>query len=275
MKRVKVGVDGLDQLTQGGLPLDTVTLVSGPAGSGKSLLSMQFAYCGAAEAGESVLYITLEESTESILRAMANYGMDPEKIKGPGKLKIMDLGWLRQEMSTQDGEWGMAAMEGILKEGATHLVNTDWLTDESQVEKELAEGMVGFRTLEAVVNMFIKKDDIKRLVIDSVAAVGLYYETPEHLRKELFRFGRFLKEKKLTTMIITEAVSAVANQTRYGVEHFIADAHIVLGLRNVRGEFKRTITIQKMRFGAHDIGVHPFNITEKGIDINVREYIRF
>jgi KaiC/GvpD/RAD55 family RecA-like ATPase len=154
-------------------------------------------------------------------------------------------------------------------------VNTDWLTDESQVEKELAEGMVGFRTLEAVVNMFIKKDDIKRLVIDSVAAVGLYYETPEHLRKELFRFGRFLKEKKLTTMIITEAVSAVANQTRYGVEHFIADAHIVLGLRNVRGEFKRTITIQKMRFGAHDIGVHPFNITEKGIDINVREYIRF
>jgi KaiC/GvpD/RAD55 family RecA-like ATPase len=76
-------------------------------------------------------------------------------------------------------------------------------------------------------------------------------------------------------MLITESVPGALGQTRYGVEHFIADAHIVLGLRNMKGEFKRTIMIQKMRYSTHDNGVHPFVITDKGIEVNAREYIRF
>jgi KaiC/GvpD/RAD55 family RecA-like ATPase len=59
------------------------------------------------------------------------------------------------------------------------------------------------------------------------------------------------------------------------VEHLIADAHIVLGLRNIRGEFKRTIMIQKMRFSGHDTGIHPFKITDSGIEVDTREFLRF
>jgi KaiC/GvpD/RAD55 family RecA-like ATPase len=169
----------------------------------------------------------------------------------------------------------MASMESLWEQGQSYLLNLEWMKDEKGIEEELETGMVGFRTLEAAVDHYASEHGITRLVIDSVAAVGLYYMTPEDLRRELFRFGRFLRDKRVTAMIITESIAGAGHPTRYGVEHFLADAHIVLGLRNVKGEFKRTLTIQKMRFTMHDSGVHPFVISDNGIEINTREYLRF
>lgn len=275
MKRVKTGIDGLDQLTQGGLPAETVTLVSGPSGSGKSLLCLQFACQGAIIDDEPALYVSLEESRESLERALANYRFNNFHPLRSGKLTVMDLGWLRNELVARRGTWGMASMANLWEQGQSYLLNLDWMREERSIEEELEAGMVGFRTLEAAVDHYISEHGITRLVIDSVAAVGLYYMSPEQLRREFFRFGRFLRDKRLNTMIITESVTGAGSPTRYGVEHFLADSHIMLGLRNVRGELKRTITIQKMRFGMHDNGVHPFVINDNGIDINTREYIRF
>ncbi len=274
MRRVKTGIDGLDQLTQGGLPAETVTLVSGPAGSGKSLLSLQFCCQGATVDDEPALYLSLEESQDSIARALGSYRFNDFRPLKSGKLTVMDLGWLRNELSGQAGGSGLARMESLWEQGQSYLLNLEWIRDGPGLAEELESGMVGFRTLEAAVNHFATKHGVKRLVVDSVAAVGLHYATPEELRRELFRFGRFLRERQLTVILITESVVGAGSPTRYGVEHFVADAHIVLGMRNVRGEFKRTITIQKMRFSGHDSGVHPFVITDNGIEVNTREYIR-
>jgi len=275
MKRVKTGIDGLDQLTLGGLPAETVTLVSGPAGSGKSLLCLQFACFGATNEDEPALYVSLEESLESVTRALSGYRFNDFRPLRSGKLTVMDLGWLRSELAAHKGAWGMERMDSLWEEGQSYLLNLDWLKDDGGTEGELEAGMVGFRTLEAAVDHYHAKHGVRRLVIDSVAAVGLYYTNPEDLRRELFRFGRFLREKRLTVMLITESLVGAGNPTRYGIEHFVADAHIVLGLRNIRGEFKRTVTIQKMRFSGHDNGVHPFVITDNGMEINTREYLRF
>jgi circadian clock protein KaiC len=274
MRRVKTGIDGLDQLTLGGLPAETITLVSGPAGSGKSLLCLQFACAGAVSEDEPALYVSLEESAESLGRALANYRFnDARPLKG-GKLTVMDLGWLRQELDARPGTLGLARLEGIREEGGAYLVSPDWMNDGPGIAEELESGMVGFRTLSAAVDRVVSERAVKRLVIDSVAAVGLYYAAPEDLRRELFRFGRLLREKHLTALLVTESVPGAGSPTRYGVEHYVADAHIVLGLRNVRGEFKRTMMIQKLRFSGHDGGLHPFVITENGIEVNAREYLR-
>jgi circadian clock protein KaiC len=274
MRRVKTGIDGLDQLTQGGLPAETVTLVSGPAGSGKSLLCLQFACAGALSENEPALYISLEESAESLGRALSNYRFnDPRPLKG-GNLTVMDLGWLRQELDGNPGGWGLARMESLREEGRSYLVSPEWLNDGPGIAEELESGMVGFRTLSAAVDHFVSDRGVKRLVVDSVAAVGLHYATPEDLRRELFRFGRFLRDRHVSVILITESAVGAGSPTRYGVEHYVADAHIVLGLRNVRGEFKRTIMVQKLRFSGHDNGLHPFVITENGIEVNTREYIR-
>lgn len=275
IERVKTGVDGLDELTGGGLPAGAVTLVSGPAGSGKSLLCLHFACQGAVREGEPALYISLEESSESISRALSCYKICERSPFENGRLTIMDMGWLRKRLIEGGPGLGLARLESIWKEGRSYLVSTDWMREEAQVESELEAGMVGFRTLEAAIDHFSSENGMKRLVIDSIAAVGLYYLRPEELRRELFRFGRFLRDRGVSSMVVTESPGPAHGQTRYGIEHFIADTHIVLGIRTLRGESRRTIQVQKMRFGAHDSGIHPFTITERGIEINTREYIRY
>ena len=273
-ERVPSGVDTLDTLLRGGFPRHTVNLVSGPPGSGRSLLCMQFVYYGVEKHDEPGLYITLEENHQGIVKAMKSFGMRPELYEGEGDLTLADLGWFSKELGrVSDAPAGLAGMDILRERGRQNRVDMEWLVSESEAGSELERGFVGFRTLREVVDHMVERRKIRRLAVDSVAAIGLLCGSAELFRKELFSFGRFLRERKLTSLLVTEAVGPAGN-VRFGVENFLADTHICLNLRNLKGEFLRTVTVQKMRFGTHDSGVHPFQITARGMEINVREFVK-
>lgn len=272
--RVPTGVEGMDILLKGGFPVDTVNLVSGPPGSGRSLFCMKFIYAGVENYDEPGLYITLEENHESLVQAMKSFGLRPEIYEEEGDLTLADLGWFSKEIGpARQAPSGLAGMDILREKGRASGVDMDWLRNESDAHEELEKGFVGFRTLRDVVEHMVDKKKVKRLAVDSVAAIGLMYRSPETFRKELFAFGRFLREKRLTTVLVTEGVGAT-NAVRFGVEHFLSDTHICLNLRNLKGEALRTVTVQKMRFGSHDSGMHPFTITSRGMEINTREFVR-
>jgi KaiC/GvpD/RAD55 family RecA-like ATPase len=274
-EKVQTGVDSLDILLRGGFPLHTVNLVSGPPGSGRSLLCMQFIYYGVEKHDEPGLYITLEENHQSLVKAMKSFGMRPELYEGEGDLTLADLGWFSKELGpASEAPAGLAGMDILRERGRQNRVDMEWLKSESDAREELEQGYVGFRTLREVVDHMADKCRIKRLAVDSVAAIGLLSASPDQFRKELFSFGRFLRDKKITSLLVTES-GGPANAVRFGVEHFLADTHICLNARNLKGEFLRTITVQKMRFGMHDSGVHPFTITPRGVEINTREFVKF
>lgn len=236
--RVKSGISGLDELADGGFPEDTVNLLSGPAGSAKSLFGMQYVYNGAVEYGEAGIFITLEESRDSVIRAAKAYGMDLVKLEKSGKLHLLDFGELRTDVDA---------------------------------DAEMDLGVVSFRNLRDFLSQHIKSTGAKRLVVDSISAIGLYYSNMEVLRRELFAFCRFLKGQGITSLLITEAIEN--HKTRFDVEQFVADSIISLGYENVGGEYRRTITIYKMRFTKHEPYKHPFLITKTGIDIDSEEII--
>lgn len=237
--RVPTGIEGLDQLLRGGFPENTINLISGPAGSGKSLLGLQYVFNGANLYGETGAYITLEESRENIERAMQNYGMDFEKLEDKGKFYLIDLGDLRKECTTKE---------------------------------ELEAGLLTFETLNEFLQKHLSVTHAKRITIDSVTAVGLYYTSTEILRRELFRFSRLLKDYRVTSLIITESLEGGA-LTRYGIEQFIADSFITFGLEDVKGELRRTVTVRKARFTRHDTATHPFLISNTGIDVSHEEKV--
>jgi circadian clock protein KaiC len=273
-ERVPTGVDSLDALLRGGLPRHTVNLVSGPPGSGRSLLCMHFVYYGVEKHDEPGLYITLEENRQSVVKAMKSFGMRPELYEEEGDLTLADLGWFSKELGTAtDVPAGLAGMDVLRERGRGNELDMDWLRGESDAQAELERGIVGFRTMRQVVDRLVERKNIRRLAVDSVAAIGLLSGPAELFRKELFSFGRFLREKKLTSLLVTES-SGPAGNVRFGVENFLADTHICLNLRNLKGEFQRTVAVQKMRFGTHDTGVHPFEITSRGMEINVREFVK-
>ncbi len=233
-KRVHTGIPGLDDLVEGGFPENTVNLVAGPSGSAKSLFGMQFIYSGVKDFNECGIYLTLEESKENIKRAMKCFNMDVEKYEKSGDLILVDVGKIRTKLRS---------------------------------ESDIKKGLVGFSKLQNFLERFLKSTQAKRLVLDSLTATGLFYKENEILRQELFAFTSFLQNMEITSLLITESLNESGDQTRYGVEQFVADSFINLGLERISGELRRSITIRKMRFTRHNTKVHPLLITNEGIII--------
>jgi KaiC/GvpD/RAD55 family RecA-like ATPase len=76
LTRVKTGVPGMDEITHGGIPISQTVLLTGTAGSGKTILAMQFAYNGAKKFKEPAVYLSFEESVESLKKNALNFGWD-------------------------------------------------------------------------------------------------------------------------------------------------------------------------------------------------------
>lgn len=74
--RVPSGIPGLDELLGGGFEQSSTTLVMGGAGCGKTTFVSQFLYNGAAQYDEPGVLLSFEESSESVLRHMLNFGFD-------------------------------------------------------------------------------------------------------------------------------------------------------------------------------------------------------
>ena len=79
-KRVQTNIPGLDKLIEGGLLENSITLVSGSTGAGKTIFSVQFLK-ERAEKKEKVLYISTEEEIKSIKEGFKNFGWDLDKLK--------------------------------------------------------------------------------------------------------------------------------------------------------------------------------------------------
>jgi KaiC/GvpD/RAD55 family RecA-like ATPase len=236
--RVPTGIPGLDELISGGFAGNTVNLVSGPAGSAKSLMALQYIYNGVKDHDETGIYLTLEEPRENILRALNAYGMDITKYEEEGKFILLDLGEVRRRVNVSE-----------------------------------EEGVIGFSALIELLKNLMDFTGAKRFALDSVTAVGLYYEdSPGVLRRELFKFAGFLKEKDITSLLITESIEN-GQLTRYGIEQFIADSFIVFGLEDMKGELRRTVTVRKMRFTKHDTMKHPMLITSSGINVSAESKV--
>lgn len=88
--RVKIGIEGLDEMILGGVPERSLMVAIGSAGTGKTTFGLQFLHHGL-EAGESAVYITLEESRERILDTADEKGWEFSAHESAGRLAVVDL----------------------------------------------------------------------------------------------------------------------------------------------------------------------------------------
>lgn len=236
--RVPTGITGLDTLIDGGFAEDTVNLVVGPPGSGKTLFGAQFIYNGAKDYDENGVFLALEESRDNVIRAISNFSPDFEKYVSDGTINLIDFGEIRKSCDT---------------------------------EEELQGEIASLATIQKFLSNYITTSGAKRVVVDSLSAISLYYPMMNNMRRELFRFARFLKDKGVTTVLISELISN--DGSRFNVEQFVSDSVIMLGYENVNNEFRRTVTVYKMRFTRHDPYKHPFMISREGIEVWPKEQI--
>ncbi len=117
----------------------------------------------------------------------------------------------------------------------------------------------------------IRKMKAKRVVIDSISALGLYVRDVPEIRKIIFGLGSMLHRLGCTTLMISEVLSEQKDLSRFGVEEFVADGVIVLYYMRAKSQYTRSITVWKMRGSDHSQKLHPYKITHEGIVVYSKE----
>ena len=214
---------GFDLISQGGLPSGRTTLISGTAGSAKTVFSVQFLAMGITHGNEAGVFITFEEPPEDIRRNMAGFG------------------------------WPIADWER----------NNLWAFVDGSPQPETEILMAGDYDLGALlarVEHAIRRVNAKRVSMDSLSAVFSQFSDTAVVRRELFRVVSALKKMGVTSVVTAERNEEYGDIARYGVEEFVTDNVIVL--RNVLEAEKRrrTIEILKFRGTFHQKGEFPFTV---------------
>ncbi|MDQ2071278.1 KaiC domain-containing protein [Haloarcula sp. NS06] len=88
--RVDIGIEGLDQMIQGGIPQRHLIVTIGSAGTGKTTFGLQFLHHGLRN-GENAVFLTLEQSHDAILDTAGDRGWGFEEYEEQGQLAIVDL----------------------------------------------------------------------------------------------------------------------------------------------------------------------------------------
>ena len=237
--RVKTGVPGLDEILNGGYLKDSVILVTGSSGTGKSIYGIQFLYKGIIDYNENGILLATEERPWDIRKFMLAFGWDLKRLENQEKLAIIDT---------------TAARLGI-----------------PSGEKYLEMRPFELDSLTATINKLVEKINAKRLVIDSIPSLFLQFGHELAVRREILRLGALLSETGCTTLLTTEADDSLNKLSKFGVEEFIAHGIIQLFLAEQGGELKRSLRIHKMRGTAHSTKRYPFGITPNGIAVFISE----
>jgi len=231
IEKLPTGIGGFDLVAEGGLPKERTTLVSGTAGSAKTVFACQFLAKGITEAQETGVFVTFEETPKAIRRNMRGFGWNIEQWEAEGK-------WAFVDASPPTGE------------------------------KPIITGDYDMGPLIARVEYAISRIKAQRVSIDSVGAVFTQVSDAAIVRSELFRLAAALKELAVTTILTTERTQEYGEIARYGVEEFVSDNVVIL--RNVlEGEKRRrTLEILKFRGTTHQKGEYPFTVLPRqGIEV--------
>jgi len=88
---IRTGVDGLDEVLNGGIARNATVLVGGNPGTGKSILSMQYLYEGVRSYDERGIYLSFEETAEDIAQAAESIGFDEWRdLVNRGEIVVYD-----------------------------------------------------------------------------------------------------------------------------------------------------------------------------------------
>jgi circadian clock protein KaiC len=89
--RIPTGISGFDELIENGFPSESIILLAGNAGAGKTIFATQFLYEGAVKHGQHGLYVCFAETKDSLIRSMLRFGWNLTELEKGGLIKILDL----------------------------------------------------------------------------------------------------------------------------------------------------------------------------------------
>src|SRR5688572_25601585 len=109
LPKCPTGIQGLDEITGGGLPRGRPTLVCGGAGCGKSLLAAEFLVRGATEFGEPGVLMSFEETETELKANVASLGFDLAGLVRQKKV-VLDYVHIEPSEIQENGEYDLEGL---------------------------------------------------------------------------------------------------------------------------------------------------------------------
>ncbi len=165
LDKCPTGIKGLDEVTEGGFPKNRTTLISGGAGSGKTLLGIDFLIKGATDYNEPGVLMSFEETPDELYKDVASINLDLSGHVSRKKILVEHVILERKDVQETDFN-----LEGIL------------------VRLEHAIDSIG----------------AKRVVLDSIESLFAGITDTGIHRLESKRLFRWLKDKQVTSIVTGE-----------------------------------------------------------------------
>jgi len=234
--RVPTGIQELDELLSGGLPYNSITLVSGTPGSGKSILCYHYLWDGLNK-GEKCLFLTSNEQIINIIKQAKELGFDFRKWMEQDKIKFMYLDLDKSSIHKE--------MEEEIKTGNYSRIVLDSLTPISEIPVWVS-GVHEIIPSE-------DKNDTSKYPTGSVSATRM------HVRRIISLLGK----ENCTAMLTSEIPEGSRNLSRDTISEFLVDGILLLDMDTTMD--RRKLTIRKMRATKHTLKPHDIAIAEGGI----------
>ena len=227
LPKCTTGIQGLDEITGGGLPQGRPTLVCGGPGCGKTLFGIEFLVRGATLYDEPGVFIAFEETAEELAQNVRSLGFNLDDLFEKRKLAV-------DYIHIEPGEIEVAGeydLEGLF------------------IRLGHAIDSIG----------------AKRVVLDTLENLFIGLSNDGILRSELRRLFRWLKQKGVTAVITAERGSN--SFTRHGLEEYVSDCVLLLDHRVEGQISTRRLRVVKYRGSSHATNEFPFLIDEGGISV--------
>ncbi len=223
MERVGTGVKGLDEMLKGGLIPNRTYLVKGSAGSGKTILSIQFLLEGVRR-GENVVYVTLEEPADEVMENMELLGLN---------IRVDNF----------------------------HIIDASPTGDKSIFTDMFFENLIpDVQGLKAALEKVIKEIKPKRIVIDPITMLEIASKGEVEYRRELLILCKILNINKITSIITSQKTEESAEDFIVSgiIELLTCDVKgkIVRGIRvkKMRGsDFDSTVRPYRIKRGGIEV----------------------
>jgi circadian clock protein KaiC len=229
--KAPTGIIGLDDITGGGLPRGTATLVEGGPGAGKTIFALQSLVNGARQFGEPGIFVAFEEPPDRILANAASSGWDIPALQRKKRLFLLDAQPPPDQF--QSGSFDLGGMLAALGEK-------------------------------------VREMGARRIVFDAIDIVLTLLNDAAAERREMFRLHGWLQSLGLTAVITSKSEQAdltPASERTFGFMQFMVECSVILNHRLVQGISQRSLRILKYRGSSFEENDVPFAISNRGLEV--------
>ncbi|HAS50668.1 MAG TPA: hypothetical protein DCS21_02550, partial [Gammaproteobacteria bacterium] len=227
LSKMATGIEGFDQLSGGGLPLNRTTLVMGGPGSGKTVFSLQVLANAACQRDESGIFVAFEERGREVIENAATFDWGLPTL---AERQIYILDAHLSPTVIQSGDFDLSGILAILK-AKKEQMNARWI------------------------------------VFDGIDVLLMLLQDPILEMREIYRIRDWLADNALTAIITAKLDSQIVQGTNYGFMQFMVDCVVHFDRCLEYGVPTHRLQVTKYRGSDFAPGAFPLSFGPSGIEV--------